>query len=516
VALVFFAAVSYAAPAQVSITMQSGKPQKAVVGLPFSADQNIRCVQHLSNGMPLTHQMSGHVYRSADGLERYDGTFPSTDSTHPEPGTLAVILDPVKHIYTLLNSALMTASVTHTPENTTVTVAFLAQTRGAGTAALKPEDMTITDLGKRTQDRLALFGKRITSTIPAGKIGNEQPLLVTLDAWSAPELKIVVSEVQQDPLAGERTFSLTNIRSEEPDPGLFQVPEGYTVKSIPAGISSVAGRALAPPPLPDPMVPEIEAARNSLNAGLKDELAYKLANLNVDIPQAESLAEDAISIEEKQLSDFSLPANPAAFSQMIVLSRFWNTIGLIYFREKKYQLAETYTRAAWELDPMAFVGNHLGRYLQCQHRTAEATTAYLMALSLPASDQERAQIQTRLAELGVTSVQPQPVSIATPLPSLLAAIVPSGNGPLVDILLSHGDPPAVSFLRGDPALKDPVTQAIQSALAGALPDAGPEKVVRRAQVNCDAGSTPACVLHFFTSREAKLPQSTPETFAPLF
>jgi hypothetical protein len=508
------------------MSVQMAKPDPPVLGLPFTADQTVRTVRHLANGMPVTREIKGRLARTADGVERFEGTIPSTDPDHPDPTTMVYLIDRGKHMATLLNSRLMTATVTQLPTDATVSVNFLALQQPTGQdRAIKPQDPTTTDLGHRTLDQMDLVGKRVTATIPAGKVGNDQPLPVTTDVWVAPQLHLVVNEIEKNPLTGERTYELTNIRSEEPDPALFQIPAGYTVKDAPpmpagtlslgTGIPPIAARPPAPP-LPDPMAPEIEQAKNSPNAALKDEVAYKLAGRNADIAQAQSLAEDAVSIEEKQLADFShLPADPAAFSQMVVLSRYWNTLGFIYFREKKLQLAESYTRAAWELDPKAFVGVHLGRILQQQNRTAEAKAVYLMALSLPTSDAEHQQIQTRLAELGVPSPEPLQPSIVTPLPALAADVAPNGNGPLLDILLSHDGPLAVHLLRGDPALNAPITRAIQSALTGALPDTGPEKVVRRAWIACDSSATPACVLHFFTSREAQSPESSREALTPL-
>jgi hypothetical protein len=532
--LLFAASVSFAlalpASSQISTSVQMGKPDKPIAGSPFTADQTVHITRHLPDGILVARDMHGHICRSADGVERYEGTFPSTDTAHPGSATMVYILDRVKHTSILLNSTLKTATRSVLPDPATVSVAFLPLPQPAGSdRQIKPENLTPTDLGKRTFELIEIHGTLITASIPAGKVGNDQPLPVTIETWYAPQQKVIVKQIEKNPLTGERTYELSNIRSEEPDPALFQIPEGYTVKDaspLPTGKVSQGTQPagmpptlVAPPapPLPDPMSAEIEQAKNSPNAGVKDALAYKLANLNADIPQAKSLAEEAVAIEEKQLADFGqLPASPDAFAQMIVLSRFWNTMGLIYYRENNLALAESYTRAAWELDPKAFVGNHLGRILQQQHRPEEAKAAYLMAISLPASDAERQQIQFRLAELGVTtSIQPQKAAITAPLPSLGASIAPSGNGPVVDILLSHDSPTVVSILRGDPALKEPVTRAIQSALTSALPDAGPEKVVRRARITCDAKTVPACTLNFFSSREAQSPDSTVEALTPL-
>ena len=243
---------------QLSTTIQLNKPEKPVVGTAFSADRSVRIVQHLANGMPLTHEIKGHIYRSADGLERYDGTIPSTDPAHPDPTTMIYILDRVKRTGVLLNSRLKTATVETLPTTATVSVSFLAlQQPRVQNQLIRPENLVTTDLGKRTLDMMPLVGKRVTGTIPAGKIGNDQPLPVTTDVWFAPQLKLLVNEVEKNPLSGERTFELTNIRAEEPDPTLFDIPEGYTVKdrpAVPSTMPSMLKESAAPPS--GPFVPE--------------------------------------------------------------------------------------------------------------------------------------------------------------------------------------------------------------------------------------------------------------------
>ena len=94
-----------------------------------------------------------------------------------------------------------------------------------------------------------------------------------------------------------------------------------------------------------------------------------------------------------------------------------------------------------------------------------------------------------------------PSIIATPLPAFNPQLAPGDEEPLVDIVLSHNHPPVVTLLKGKSALKKPLTQAIQSALASSLPDGGPELVIRRARVTCAAGNTPSCVMRFTNTRE---------------
>ncbi len=77
-------------------------------------------------------------------------------------------------------------------------------------------------------------GTRITRTIPAGSVGNEQPIVITTETWYSPDLKVLVMTKTNDPRMGETTYRLTNIQRSEPPANLFQVPDDYTVKDQPA------------------------------------------------------------------------------------------------------------------------------------------------------------------------------------------------------------------------------------------------------------------------------------------
>ena len=502
-ALLALVTIPCAALGQVSMSIQMNKAEKPVIGLPFSADQSVRSVQHLANGVALTHQIKGRVYRSADGVERFEGTPVTTDASQPNPTTLVWIIDPVKHTAMSLNTNLKTAMLTHLPENATVTVRFLPQQQPAGSGrAIQPTDLVTTDLGHRTQDMLPIVGKRIKGIIPIGKIDNDQPIEITTEFWVAPQLKLIVKQMDQDPRIGERFFELSNIRSEEPDPKLFELPEGYTLKE--QGNSVL--KALTPPaaPVPDFKTPQIEEATNSPDSALKNDVAYKLAMDNAHLPSAQSLAEQAVLMEEQQTANLDPEhAKVEAFSHMMILSRYWTTMGWVYFREGKLAQAEAFTRAAWELSPQGFVGAHLGRIYDKEHRSKDAIDIYRMALNAPASPSQRESIQTRLVDLGEVKPDPLPLAITTPLPTLNPQLPGSDSGAVVDIVLTHDNPPAVFFLQGPPTLREPATKAIQAALATALPDSGPEKVLRRARITCTGGETPACMLHFVSSRETR-------------
>ena len=67
-------------------------------------------------------------------------------------------------------------------------------------------------------------------TIPAGEIGNRNPIQVTSEAWYSPDLKLTVYSRYNDPRTGESIYRLANIRRAEPARDLFAIPEGYETK----------------------------------------------------------------------------------------------------------------------------------------------------------------------------------------------------------------------------------------------------------------------------------------------
>jgi hypothetical protein len=103
-------------------------------------------------------------------------------------------------------------------------------TAGGGVVAW-PGDAEVNQesLGAQSIEGVMAEGTRVTLTIPAGKIGNERPIVTVNERWYSQELQTVVLTKNSDPRMGETTYRLTNINRSEPDPSLFQVPADYTV-----------------------------------------------------------------------------------------------------------------------------------------------------------------------------------------------------------------------------------------------------------------------------------------------
>jgi len=108
--------------------------------------------------------------------------------------------------------------------------AGVPMTVGAGVMAWTSDaEVNQESLGTQAIEGVTAEGTRVTFTIPAGKIGNDRPIVTVNERWYSPELQTVVLTKNSDPRMGETTYRLTNINRSEPDPSLFQVPADYTV-----------------------------------------------------------------------------------------------------------------------------------------------------------------------------------------------------------------------------------------------------------------------------------------------
>jgi hypothetical protein len=86
------------------------------------------------------------------------------------------------------------------------------------------------NLGTQIIEGIPAEGSRHTTTWSVGAIGNDRPITNTYETWKSPDLKEIILSKSDDPRSGESTNKLVNIDRSEPDPSLFEVPAGYTVK----------------------------------------------------------------------------------------------------------------------------------------------------------------------------------------------------------------------------------------------------------------------------------------------
>ncbi len=91
--------------------------------------------------------------------------------------------------------------------------------------------VTTEQLGTRQIEGVSAEGQRTTMTIPAGAVGNINPIDVVTERWFSRELQMEVLISRRDPRSGDTVYRLTNVVRTEPPADLFVVPPDYTIRN---------------------------------------------------------------------------------------------------------------------------------------------------------------------------------------------------------------------------------------------------------------------------------------------
>lgn len=206
---------------------------KSVAGAPFTASFSTQTSQTLSDGNHIQRSSTGTLARDSHGRTRRDMTLSAIGplATSGKPKQVSMINDPVAGAHYLLDAD---KKIAHQlgPHG--------GKGKGhkhggpGGPAWLSRSDdganVATTSLGTQTISGVAAEGTRTTRTIPAGAMGNEKPIVITVERWYSADLQTVVKTTRSDPFMGDKVTQLTDIKRVEPDASLFQIPADYTVK----------------------------------------------------------------------------------------------------------------------------------------------------------------------------------------------------------------------------------------------------------------------------------------------
>jgi hypothetical protein len=227
-------------------------PGSQVQGVPYSATITNKSIQILADGNQVVQTSTGSTARDSQGRTRQDAPLPTVGKLPADAPHLVFIQDPLTHTSYTLNLTDKTAqkmSLLFPPVSDSAgesgSTSFFVQTGngasaggavavstiGAKTdfAASGQSQVNTEDLGAQTMQGLVVNGVRTTRTIPAGQIGNANPVKIVTEVWMSPDLKTVVYSKRSDPLMGEDIFQLINIVRTEPDPSLFAVPADFKI-----------------------------------------------------------------------------------------------------------------------------------------------------------------------------------------------------------------------------------------------------------------------------------------------
>jgi hypothetical protein len=202
---------------------------------PYTATQKTTRVQKLANGTTITHETTVKEARDSSGRTYRESRPELLAGAEGEAASFFFVNvhDPVNRVNINWNSRTKEATVNHFPDPGQMRRIDPAPAQVAMPTQVVRTEMPrpqVEDLGIKTMNGVEAKGTRTTRVIPAGREGNDQPITVVHENWISPELRITVMSINDDPRTGTSTMELTDIERGEPDAGLFQVPEGYTVK----------------------------------------------------------------------------------------------------------------------------------------------------------------------------------------------------------------------------------------------------------------------------------------------
>lgn len=224
---------------------EPGGPSPVVTGAPYSADAVSDFTQNLADGNKIHQTNTTRIYRDSQGRTRREPGLNALSSAAPGSAlpSLAFINDPVAGVAYALDLTNHTA----TKRNLPAPPPGMPRPNRAPRNPNDPVNVKTESLGKQVISGVPADGTRTTITIPAGQIGNAQPLQIISEEWYSPDLQVMVLSKRTDPRSGDSVFQLNNLSRAEPPATLFVVPADFQIVAAPRGMGMrMRNRAGAP------------------------------------------------------------------------------------------------------------------------------------------------------------------------------------------------------------------------------------------------------------------------------
>ena len=234
----------------------SGQPfdTRIVTGRPFTAEAVIETDQTLTDGSHIVNRQSLVAARDSLGRTHREEIL-STPAIGDSAPVAVFISDPVAKANYFLgpdhiahNTPMPTAfapagTVTTSSAPMGLSLQRFSTATGGGKGPLQAGNHTVQSvqqipasgvssepLGTQVIAGFAAMGTRTTITIPAGVMGNQNPLVVVTEKWYSQDLQATVLVKHQDPRFGASSYQFANVQQTEPPDSLFAIPAGYTVE----------------------------------------------------------------------------------------------------------------------------------------------------------------------------------------------------------------------------------------------------------------------------------------------
>lgn len=232
--------------------LMGGFGGKTVTGKPFQATFTITRTETLPNNA-INNTITGTIARDTDGSTYRDVKLPAIGpwASSGQAPELIYIRNVTQMMQYIENVTKKTYEAFAIRQHNPPTGNFKGQGRGPKGAASPNEtvsDTKTTYVDPVTQASYSVDDHKVTRTIPAGQIGNENPIVTTTERLFSADLGVVVEITRTDPRFGNSTYQLSNIGQPAaslflPDPS-FQLVKGHGGRFGHGG----GGKQTPPPP----------------------------------------------------------------------------------------------------------------------------------------------------------------------------------------------------------------------------------------------------------------------------
>lgn len=220
--------------------MTHGDAYKA--NAPYSATVQTTHEQKLADGNAIHGSVTTHQARDSAGRTRSEfsqGCVPGSDG-RSKPLVRVSVYDPATRttLTWSVNDQSASANVVHVlhqpgpapavPSAETTQRQAVAQIR----QRRQQSPFHGENLGSRNIEGVTADGNRTRRTIPAGQMGNDQPMEIVDEIWIAKDLGLAMLSINDSPLNGRTTTEVVELNQAEPDAALFAPPAGYKLEEV--------------------------------------------------------------------------------------------------------------------------------------------------------------------------------------------------------------------------------------------------------------------------------------------
>ncbi len=249
-----------------------------------------------------------------------------------------------------------------------------------------------------------------------------------------------------------------------------------------------------------------------------NDLAYELSDTDTNNEVAKEWVQQALSQTEQSAAKADLSNFQSSDLKVVKsIAAEWDTLGWVYFKENDLAAAEKYVNAAWQLSQHAGVADHLGQIYEKQGKHTAALRMWRLAIAANSSYDDARE---RLRNAGAPVFEPIRVGKSTSRGAVVPPAEELGTLRTIDVAALPKQTGSAEFfiVIGQEGIEDAQILAESEAFQNAapairsakykfpFPDAGPEKIIRRAILSCSTYTTPSCKLTMLLPETVKLAQ----------